>query len=180
MTKRRVPVKRIGKAKRENPYLRLTTEEIMEALDVSRTTLDNWRAKGCPAEKRKQTLSYSLPTVVAWRIDQETLAARTKAAAPDAPIKLGPIEDLDREVIDNLRETLASPLAGSARIAAARMLRDMAAERGGTLAKHKPTLVAFVEIANDGADKIIATGMRQLVCPSCGEVIEVGDAETVP
>ena len=50
----------------------LSTDQVAEALGVSRRTVDRWKAAGCPSMRIPPRLvRYSLAEVIAWLREQE-------------------------------------------------------------------------------------------------------------
>ena len=150
-------------------YRNATADLVAEVFGVSRQAVHKWRREdGAPSHQRGKQVLFDIQALIAWKIDRAAAQAR---AAPRARREQSEDDDARGAVLSQVRAILEQGDSDVARMQAAKLLLGEA-ERDRLEEESRDAVIAFVEIVNDGEDRIVSRGPLRLNCPSCGELIE--------
>jgi hypothetical protein len=148
-------------------YTKATSTVARQVFGISITTLNNWRAKGCPHKKTGRKIEYNIPSIMEWKIAQEV--ERLGPAKPKVDL-----DDCESEydlAIRSLRHATENE-SGIAQVQAAKAL--LSESRKDEDPTPTNTIIAFADIIGVG-ESIHAAGDVHVECPECGAEISLQD-----
>lgn len=147
-------------------YRHAPVSVVSAVFGVTRQCVHKWRKNGAPCHKVGRKYLFDIQQLIAWQISRAATAAGAVPRAAGLPAD----SDAREVILAHVRAILEGGTSDVARMHAARLLLGEA-ERDQRADESRDAVIAFVEIVNDGHDRIRARGGMQITCPACGELI---------